>query len=288
MKHAPQGQIVSAPWSPVVVVQRKCACGNHTNGGGECEECRKRRQAEAPARGVGGLGGWDLSRIPAHAVAAGERIADGRGEEDPIHRPIIEDFRHREGLPPSGLDERGRRTGPSEYEIKYGGLALPCPAQTEVDQVTDLTPSGLAAGYLSAYGAIVRMRVRPDARTWDGIQITESLTTRSSTCPASLTSGPCSGGSTFTVGGQSGGSGVIPVQPARINRFYDFHTTRSRALSFLHDATRNPAGLNACQTICDQEYSCGGNVIGRHTITRNFRKGTHGGRDVTIIDVTKT
>jgi hypothetical protein len=161
MKHALQGQTASAPWSPVAVVQRRCACGNHTNG--------------------------------------------------------------------------------------------------------------------------------PDARTWDGVQITESVTSRSTTtCPASLTSAPCAGHSTFTIGGQSGGSGVIAVQPAMHNRFYDFHTTRSQSLSFLHDATRNPAGLNACRVVCGQEYSCGGNVIGRHTITRNFRKGTYGGQNVTLIDVTKT
>jgi len=46
--------------------------------------------------------------------------------------------------------------------------------------------------------------------------------------------------------------------------------------------------LNSCQTSCKQEYSCDGNVIGRHLITRTFRKGTYAGKDVMIVDVTKT
>jgi len=40
--------------------------------------------------------------------------------------------------------------------------------------------------------------------------------------------------------------------------------------------------------VCQQEYSCDGVVIGRHTITRTFRKGTQAGTPVTLIDVTKT
>jgi hypothetical protein len=163
-----------------------------------------------------------------------------------------------------------------------------CPVTTGVDDVTDLTPAGLQAGFLSAYGIIARMRVLPDRTTWDGRQITESLTQTSNTCPAELTRpGPCNGSSTFTVGAASGGSGVIPQQPAMRNRFYDFHTSRSRSISFLHDAGRNPAGINACEVVCRQEYSCNNMVIGAHMITRRFRKGSFNGRNVTIIDVSK-
>jgi hypothetical protein len=163
-----------------------------------------------------------------------------------------------------------------------------CPVTTRVDDVTDLTPAGLQAGFLSAYGIIARMRVLPDRTTWDGRQITESLTQTSSTCPAGLTQpGPCNGSSTFTVGAASGGSGVIPQQPAVRNRFYDFHTSRSRTISFLHDPGRNPAGMNSCEAVCRQEYSCNNMVIGTHMITRRFRKGRFNGQNVTIIDVSK-
>jgi hypothetical protein len=163
-----------------------------------------------------------------------------------------------------------------------------CPAGTRVDHVTDLTQAGLKAGFLSAYGIAARMRVVPDSITWDGKQITEALTQTSSTCPAGLTHpGPCSGMSTFTVGAASGGSALIPRQPPMRNRFYDFHTSRSHSVSFLHDPTRNPTGMNSCETVCRQEYSCNGKVIGAHQITRQFRKDMFNGQKVTIVDVTK-
>ncbi len=132
------------------------------------------------------------------------------------------------------------------------------------------------------------MRVLPDRTTLDGRQITESLSQTPSTCPAGLTvPGPCNGSSTFIVGAASGGSAVIPQQPAMRNRFYDFHTSRSRVVSFLHDPARNPTGMNSCETVCLQLYSCNGAIIGAHLITRWFRKSTFNGVNVTIIDVTK-
>lgn len=172
---------------------------------------------------------------------------------------------------------------PSAQQATWG-----CPRATRVDTVTDLTQAGLQAGYLSAYGIIARMQVLPDSTNWDGKQIIESVSQESSTCPASLTRpGPCNGNSTFTVGAASGASALAPQQPAMRNRFYDYHTTRSRSISFLHDPVRNPAGLNVCETVCRQDYLCDGLAIGSHEITRRFRKGVFNGRDVTIVDVTK-
>jgi hypothetical protein len=214
---------------------------------------------------------------------------NGFRDTDPIHQPLIEDFRRREGLPQGGVDKSGDRVGPSDAEIKYQGLALPCPTSTEVASTVDLTPSALAQGYLSGYGIMATMRVRPDQRSWNGTKIAESLTEVPGTCPAGLTKpGPCEGGPPFTVGDPSKGSSVHPAEPGLRNRFYDFHRSRSKDISFLHDATRNPAGLNSCHTACKQVYSCEGQVIGRHLITRTFRKGTFGGKSVTIVDVTKT
>lgn len=79
-----------------------------------------------------------------------------------------------------------------------------------------------------------------------------------------------------------------PEQPAKPNRFYDIHASQSKSVSFLHDPTRNPKGLDACETVCRQDYAFDGVVIGSHSIQRQFRKGKSGGHDVTIIDVTKT
>lgn len=88
-----------------------------------------------------GPGEREAERVE-HAVARGGRAVlretagrtlQRRPIEDPIHQPLIEDFRRRHGLPPGGRDEQGRRVGPSDAEIKYGGLLLPparrpCPA----------------------------------------------------------------------------------------------------------------------------------------------------------------
>src|SRR5258708_26333773 len=51
--HAPAVPAISA--SPVGLLQRQCACGDHTMAGGECEECKKKemllqRQAMGPSR----------------------------------------------------------------------------------------------------------------------------------------------------------------------------------------------------------------------------------------------
>lgn len=242
--------------APLVRTNSDCACG------GGCPRCRETADSF-----------WDV-------------------EDDPIHRPLIEEFRRREHLPPRGRDEAGMPVGPSDAEIKYGGLLMPCPQSTEVASVIDLTNAALAAGFRTAYGIHAQIRVRPDGRTWDGTQIPESLTTGANSCPDTLTRGdPCSGGSTFTVGAASGNSPVLPgPRPGARNRFWDFHTThvRPRSVSVLHDATRNPANLDTCSTVCNQEYLCGGNTIGRHTITRTYRKGVYNGQNVTLVDVTKT
>jgi len=69
----------------------------------------------------------------AHALAPSARheadlfgaLPDAR--EDPLHRPIVDDFRARHGLPAGGRDELGQPLGPSDAEIKYrlGGPSLP-------------------------------------------------------------------------------------------------------------------------------------------------------------------
>ena len=232
--------------------------------------------------------------ISEKAVVGGAEALNRFGETDtdPIHSRLIEQFREREQLPPEGRDPAGAPVGPSVAQIKYGGLLLPCPQSTEVAAVIDMRNEALSAGFGTAYGIHAQMRVRPDAKTWDGTHLVESLTTGANSCPETLTRGePCSGGSTFIVGPASGGSTLLSgPRPGRINRFWDFHVThvRPRGVSVMHDATRNPANLDTCSIVCNQEYRCEGNVIGRHAITRTYSKGTYNGRNVTFVDVTKT
>lgn len=356
MNFEPVARISKAPQVPSLlmrgVLQRKCACGQHTQSGGECSECKtgllpsaflQRKSADvqdqtAYTRHFSPLNvtrnqSRDSTNVaehrkiqtvaqetpdvleeplgfPSHGliypkfnhnfctvplrtnsqVEAFSAIAttqwDHRNavlEDDFIHGPLIEEFRRREA-------ELGNPAAHelSDGEIKHRGLFLPCPRRTEVDRVVDMTPAGLRDGFRTAYGAMAVMRVFPRERTWDGTQISESLTEQSNTCPATLSREPlCSGDSVFTVGA-SGRSSRLGNQPGLVNRFYDFHTSRSRNVSFLHDSTRNPNGLNSCAATCEQTYTCQNTVLGRHVVTRNFKKGVHAGHDVTIVDVTKT
>ena len=77
------------------------------------------------------------------------------GEEDPIHRPIINQYRKEHGLPASGVDEFGNRVGPSDAQIKYGMLGgkpnqqvqiqVPAPPnqQLSAEQVQQITKQPL-------------------------------------------------------------------------------------------------------------------------------------------------
>lgn len=55
---------------------------------------------------------------------------------DPIHQPLIDQYRKEQGLPPGGVDESGQQVGPSDAEIKYGGLLT----QDKTAQITASAP----------------------------------------------------------------------------------------------------------------------------------------------------
>jgi hypothetical protein len=285
---------IAAATRPAAVLQRRCACPfddpqaeEETDGVSEhaAEGQQSRLNPVDVSKGLhspGGLPeaalraepkprfGHDFSQIPVNWRGRSMNGAEDEEGQESVNlaMPIA--------VPPT-RSQLQQQVGPR------------CPSGTRVDTTIDLTPTGLQAGFLSAYGIIARMRVIPDRTPWDGTQIVERVTPGSSTCPAGLTRpGPCSGNSTFTVGVAAGRSAVAAPQPAMHNCFYDYHTSRSRTVSFLHDPTRNPTGMNACETVCQQQYSCNGVPIGFHTITRRFRKGVFNGHDVTIVDVTKS
>jgi hypothetical protein len=285
------------------LLQRKCACGTHTLGG-QCDSCKGKggmlqRKASTSA---------GVSQVPPIV----HEVLNSPGQSLDLHTRDVMQSRFGHDFSRVRANSRSHSSNGLEDDESLESVNIPMPRSTSlpprtpvptpglprraptrptgtsVDTTTDLTLAGLGAGFLSAYGIIARMRVLPEATNWDGKQIPEVLSQTSSTCPPGLTRpGPCAGDSTFTVGAQSGGSNVIPVQPAMQNRFYDFHTTRSRTISFLHDPTRNPAGLNSCETVCQQTYSCDGVPIGTHRITRRFIKSTFNSRDVTIVNITK-
>lgn len=277
-------------------LQRTCACGRSSSNGGECTECRnadhrarsQEQQASRYRSGPGFTHSFAGVRVEAASGGAGVESRNSSRDEDPIHQPMIDEFRRRQGLPQGGVDREGNRVGPSDAEIKYGGLALRCPSSVELESTIDLNPAALAKGYRTAYGILAKMRVLPDYRNWNGTQIREDVTPVPGTCPPNLTREPCASGPPFTVGDPTKNSPVHPVEPGIRNRFYDFHRTRWKSTSLLHDKTHNPKDLSTCQSKCDQKYSCDGQVIGHFVITNTYRKSTYQGHDVTIVDVTKT
>ncbi|MGZ8183428.1 MAG: hypothetical protein ACXWT1_15850 [Methylobacter sp.] len=189
---------------------------------------------------------------------------------------------------PSSFEEIppvGERLMPGAEPLEEGGKKkTKCPSKTVVEKTIDMTPDGIKKGYRTGYGATAVMHVQPDSTNWDGTQIVESLKQTKNTCPEEFKISPCSGNSTFTVGAEAKSS-VLGTLEAKSNRFYDFHISRWNKGSLLHD--RNPADIDSCQVECEQSYSCGGGVIGKHTVTRTFTKGKSGSRDVTLVAVTK-
>lgn len=261
-------------------MKRKCDCGAH---GGTCRECRAQRRSSD----VGQFDG--MSSLPS-VREVGDVHLNGQPNAQDFTRLRLSVARE---VFDGSDDEEGAESTNAPPQAGKGGPTQPAPAArpsgTKVDTVTDFNQAALQAGFLSGMGIIARMQVLPDGTTWDGKEVVESVQQTSSTCPDTLTRpGPCNGHSHFPIGGAMRGRGVRPAQPATRNRFYDIHTSESLNLSFLHDAERNPKGLNACETVCQQDYSFDGAVVGSHSIRRQFRKGTFGGHDVTIIDVTKT
>lgn len=65
----------ASPNSVGALLQRKCACGTHTSGAGQCTECRKKKQATLQARlrinGAADSHEQEAGRVADHVLAAG-------------------------------------------------------------------------------------------------------------------------------------------------------------------------------------------------------------------------
>jgi hypothetical protein len=66
--------------------------------------------------------------------------------DDPIHQPMIDDFRREQGLPEGGQDGSGNQVGPTDAEIKYQ-ITTPKedPGKIRIDAVADFLASSLTA-----------------------------------------------------------------------------------------------------------------------------------------------
>jgi hypothetical protein len=129
------------------------------------------------------------------------------------------------------------------------------------------------------------MHLLPDTADWSGAQVFERVSQSSSTCPGAWQM--CSPAMQPFPINQSRHSTVLGELPARRNRFYDFHTSRWNE-SRLHDSTQNPTGMDECTVVCNQSYVCGERVLGNFRITRHFSKDVRNGREITVVNTTKT
>ncbi len=93
-----------------------------------------------------------------------QRDMPGKGD-DPIHAPIIADYRKEHDLPAGGKDIAGNPVGPSDAEIKYGGVSTEveakpaAPVPTLGDAGTATAARTLATYPVDAQGHIQGMNI---------------------------------------------------------------------------------------------------------------------------------
>jgi hypothetical protein len=87
--------------------------------------------------------------------------------EDPIHAPLIADYRHRHGLPPGGVDEFGNPVGPSDAMIKYQLLPAeflpPCPDVQSEKSLGDVSSPGFRQAFLATNCVTAASQAMPPA-----------------------------------------------------------------------------------------------------------------------------
>jgi Domain of unknown function (DUF4157) len=99
----------------------------------------------------------ELAHVVQQSSAAGTSLQRAPIEEDEIHKPLIEQYRRDAGLPPGGVDEFGKRVGPSDAEIKYGMLLSPgapsvpyCPSVAVLEGTLDFASEKTRKAYSDA------------------------------------------------------------------------------------------------------------------------------------------
>ncbi len=93
-------------------------------------------EAEARQAAQSVTSGTEASPVRTRAPQCIQRAPLGP-DADPIHKPLIDDFRRKHGLPEGGVDPLGNRVGPSDAEIKYGEPAEAAALAQEVQTLID-------------------------------------------------------------------------------------------------------------------------------------------------------
>lgn len=275
------------------LLQRKCACGKAAGPAGECEECKKKRKsgamsqpkdipssAESPSAAQTPRFGYSFDQVPVHAGSQAAKARGGLHMDGISVHPAPEENAIFMNDPPKAPPEPKPEPKPEPAKP-----APACPPKIEVAGVyqADLSEDNVKAGFLTGAGGVAELRVSdPSGKDWDGTTIHENLTPKTNTCPGlpncTNTHGAGgAGGSTWKVG--EGTSGMVTL-PAKKNTIYDLHIAMTKT-NVLKDA-----GLDSCVQTCEQFFDCpgGGRIgTGAFTIRRDFKKGTVGGKDVTLV-----
>jgi hypothetical protein len=177
--------------------------------------------------------------------------------------------------------------GPKEYypscpltQQQPSGTINVCPSSSSVGSTTAESLAKVLATYKTGLGAVVGIQFNPAAPT--GLVVTETLSSGATTCPQGFPTVCATKGNLNTaslVVGTAGTATDGTPFPATPNTMWDEHVVAS-ASSLLGSSGKQ------CSIQCNQQYSCGGTIIGNYTITYTLSTGTISGTPVTNVTAT--
>lgn len=151
-----------------------------------------------------------------------------------------------------------------------------CPTATSISSRTAESLQEKFPTYKTGIGSYVAVQVSPT--TPSGVIVTETLSKGASTCPAGFPN-VCTTSTGGTTSSLSIGTAATTLDGTNLaatpNIMWDEHAVASSS-SLL-------ASGQSCSATCNQQYSCGGTVIGQYTITYSFTTSTISGTLVTNV-----
>jgi hypothetical protein len=142
---------------------------------------------------------------------------------------------------------------------------------------------------LTGIGNVARVTVSPSGTNWDGEDVTETVTSGSSSCPAQFPA--CSGNTVFVIGAGyqpavHEGNNIVDVGPLLVgttNEFFDQYSATSN-----YSLLNYYGGGSSCSQTCSQKYfnACGQQILS-HTFTFTYQKSTYENTPVTLVTVSE-
>jgi hypothetical protein len=222
--------------APGLLLQRQCACGQHTIGGGSCAACGNKSDRH-------GSGASSILHSLRESKSEPSQSAPAASER---------------------INVNGPSPGPGSAKPPATANAK-CPTDIRVVEVGQGNDRDFGLkGPITGWGGYGVMEVSdPSGRKWDGTKIQEVLARVKNTCDdpgtnacTNKNAGDDRAKSTFVVGQQYDFLGFGQL-PAGTNRFSDVHAFADRRLSVLHKINKQ-----SCEVQCEQTYTCDGRRFG--------------------------